>query len=61
MASHLVQLVSVNLRRLVLSTVHPSEVGVFIGPASEGQSLTLAPLHATLQVRGALIRAWLLS
>jgi hypothetical protein len=58
-ASHLVQLVSVNLRRLVLSNVHPSEVGVFIGPASEGQSLTLAPLHTTLQVRGALIRAWL--
>ncbi len=49
-AQHLVHVVSANLRRLVLSGVAPSEVGIFIGPAEEGRPLTLSPLHAALQV-----------
>ena len=41
-----------HLRRLVLSNVHPSDVGVFIGPdVGDGRALTLTPLHNTLQVR----------
>ena len=49
-AGYLIQLVRANLRRLVLSNVHPTDVGVFIGPAEDGQPLTLSPLHAALQV-----------
>ncbi len=47
---YLIQLVRANLRRLVVSNVHPADVGVFIGPADDGQPLTLSPLHAALQV-----------